>query len=152
VVDRQHRRQPGSPGQGERRILIPEHAAARRPRHRGLRLLAGTRSHYYHGHHRIRGTVKEKGLQADVPVSRRVLLIDERTWFVVRATWSDAATGAYAFECINPDIRYLVTALDHQGNYRAVVADRGVELLVPLSGLGAPRWPGVRSASQSLQP
>lgn len=106
-----------------RRILVPEHAAALKPRHRGLRLLTGTRNHYYQGRHRIRGTVKEKGLQADVPVSRRVLLIDERTWFVVRAAWSDAATGAYAFERINPDIRYVVMAFDHNGNYRAVVAD-----------------------------
>jgi hypothetical protein len=106
-----------------RRILVPEHAAALKFNHRGLRLLTGTRSHYYHGRHRIRGTVKEKGLQADVPVSRRVLLVDERTWFVVRAAWSDAATGAYAFERINPDIRYVVMAFDHNGNYRAVVAD-----------------------------
>lgn len=106
-----------------RRLLIPEHAAALKFNHRGLRLLTGTRSHYYHGGHRIQGTVKEKGLQADVPVSRRVLLIDERTWFVVRAAWSDAATGAYAFERINPDIRYVVMTFDHNGNYRAVVAD-----------------------------
>lgn len=106
-----------------RRILVPEHAAALRFKHRGLRRLAGTRSHYYQGKHRISGTVKEKGPQTDLPVSRRVLLIDERANFVVRVTWSDAATGAYSFDYINPDIQYLVIAHDYKQNFRAAVAD-----------------------------
>jgi len=106
-----------------RRILVPEHAAALRFHHRGLRPLAGTRNHYYHGNHRITGTVKEKGPQTDLPVSRRVLLLDERANFVVRETWSDAATGAYAFDYLNPDIQYLVIAYDHQQQFRAAVAD-----------------------------
>ena len=75
------------------------------------------------GRHRITGTVKEKGVAVDLPVSRRVLLLDERANFVVRETWSDAATGAYSFEYINPDIRYLVIAYDHKQNFRAAVAD-----------------------------
>lgn len=107
-----------------RRILVPEHAAARQPTHRALWPLLGTRNHYHHGRGRIRGSVKEKGAQGDLPVSRRVLLLDERANVVVREAWSDAATGAYAFERISLEVRYLVIAFDHQQNFRAVVADR----------------------------
>ena len=105
------------------RILVPEHAAALTFNHRGLRRLPALRNHYYHGTYRITGTVKEKGPQVDLPVSRRVLLIDERANFVVRETWSDPATGAYAFLHINPEIQYLVISYDYQQNFRAAVAD-----------------------------
>ena len=115
-----HRRLPLALAQ---RILVPDNAAALRYGHRGLRPLLGKRNHYYHGDHRIAGTVKEKGPQVDLPVSRRVLLIDERTNFVVRETWSDAATGAYTFNYINPEIQYLVISYDYQQNFRAAVAD-----------------------------
>jgi hypothetical protein len=106
-----------------KRVLVADHAAALVFKHRGLQLLAGTRNHYHHGGARITGTVKEKGVAVDVPVKRRVLLFDERANVVVRETWSDAATGAYAFESLNPTIRYLVIAYDHQQNFRATVAD-----------------------------
>jgi len=106
-----------------KRVLVADHAAALVFKHRGLQLLAGTRNHYHHGGARISGTVKEKGVAVDVPVKRRVLLFDERANVVVRETWSDAATGAYAFEYLNPTIRYLVIAYDHQQNFRATVAD-----------------------------
>lgn len=115
-----HRRLPLALAQ---RVLVPDNAAALRCSHRGLRPLLGKRNHYYHGDHRIAGTVKEKGPQVDLPVSRRVLLIDERTNFVVRETWSDAATGAYTFNYINPEIQYLVISYDYQQNFRAAVAD-----------------------------
>lgn len=106
-----------------KRILVADHAAALVFKHRGLKLLAGTRNHYHHGEARITGTVKEKGVAVEVPVKRRVLLFDERANVVVRETWSDAATGAYVFEYLNPAIRYLVIAYDHQQNFRATVAD-----------------------------
>ena len=115
-----HRRLPLALAQ---RVLVPDNAAALRCSHRGLRPQLGKRNHYYHGDHRIAGTVKEKGPQVDLPVSRRVLLIDERTNFVVRETWSDAATGAYTFNYINPEIQYLVISYDYQQNFRAAVAD-----------------------------
>jgi len=105
------------------RILVPEHAAALKFTHRGLPQQAILRNHYYAGTHRIVGTVKEKGVPQDVPVSRRVLLFDERANVVVRETWSDAVTGAYTFDSLNPDIRYLVIAYDHRHDYRAVIAD-----------------------------
>jgi hypothetical protein len=114
-----------------RRILVPEHAAALSLKKRGLRLLTGTRNAYYAGPARIAGTVKEKGSPADQPVSRRVFLLDEATHILVRSTWSDATTGAYAFEHLNPDIRYLVVAYDYLHNYRAVIADHLVAEVPP---------------------
>jgi len=106
-----------------RRLLAPEHAASPRPNSRGLRLLAGNRNHYYQGNGRITGTVKEKGSPLDLPVSRRVLLLDERTHIVVRETWSDAVTGEYTFVHLNLEVPYLVLAHDYKHNYRAVIAD-----------------------------
>lgn len=108
------------------RILVPDNAAMVGYRHRALRPLLGTRNHYYHGNHRIAGTVKHrvKGVIADAPLARRVLLLDEATYVVVRETWSDAATGAYSFDHIDPVPRYLVIAFDHQRQHRAVVADK----------------------------
>ena len=107
------------------RVLMPENAAAQRFVHRGLRLLVGNRNHYYHGGHRIAGTVKHrvKGVIADEPLRRRVLLIDQATYVVVRETWSDAATGAYSFDHIDAAPRYLVIAFDHERQHRAVIAD-----------------------------
>ena len=93
--------------------------------HRGLRPLLGKRNHYYYGDHRIAGTVKHlvKGVSADAPLQRRVLLSDQATYVVVRETWSDASTGAYSFDHIDPVPHYLVIAFDHTRQHRAVIAD-----------------------------
>ena len=53
----------------------------------------------------------------------RVLLIDQATYVVVRETWSDASTGAYSFDHIDPVPHYLVIAFDHTRQHRAVIAD-----------------------------
>ena len=108
------------------RILVPDNAAMVGYHHRALRPLLGQRNHYYHGDHRIAGTVKHrvKGVIADEPLRRRVLLIDAATYVVVRETWSDAVTGAYSFDHIDAVPRYLVVAFDHQGQHRAVIADK----------------------------
>jgi hypothetical protein len=74
------------------------------------------------GSGRIAATVKTLGTP-NQPVRRRVQLIDERSGLVVRETWSDAATGAYAFNDIHPGASYTVVAYDHTGYYRAVIAD-----------------------------
>jgi len=102
---------------------VPELAALLRFSHRSFHRLTGTRSHYYAGDHQITGTVKEKGVPDDRPVSRRVLLFDERTYAVVRETWSDAVTGVYRFDRISEVPRYVVIAYDHKHNFRAVIAD-----------------------------
>lgn len=109
----------------ERLCLSPSNAAAQFHLHRGLRPLLGLRNHYYHGGHGIAGSVKRRiqGVVADEPLRRRVLLIDEANCIVVRETWSDATTGAYSFDHIGAEPRYLVIAFDHEGRHRAVVAD-----------------------------
>lgn len=109
----------------EHLCLSPPNAAAQFHLHRGLRPLLGQRNHYYHGGHGIAGSVKRRiqGVVADEPLRRRVLLIDEATFTVVRETWSDAVTGAYAFEHIDARPQYLVIAFDHEERHRAVVAD-----------------------------
>ena len=107
------------------RVLVPDNAAMVGYHHRALRPLLGKRNHYYHGDHRIAGTVKHriKGVIADEPLRRRVLLIDQATYAVVRETWSDAVSGAYSFDHIDPVPHYLVIAFDHDRQHRAVVAD-----------------------------
>lgn len=74
------------------------------------------------GQHRIVGTVKVKGTP-NVPVHRRVVLINERSRRIVRETWSDPVTGYYAFEGIRGDVAYTTLAYDYTGNYRGVLAD-----------------------------
>jgi hypothetical protein len=108
-----------------RRVLLPDIAAMVGRRHRALHTVLGIRNHYYHGDHRIAGTVKhrEKGITADAPLARRVLLLDQATNAVVRATWSEANTGVYAFNHISPVPRYVVIAFDHERQHRAVIAD-----------------------------
>ena len=84
---------------------------------------------------RLVGTVKEKHTPDNTPLRCRVRLIRERDGATVGETWSDAATGAYAFTNIDSAEAYTVIAHDHAHNYRAVVADNltvaggGVELV-----------------------
>lgn len=111
------------PAGAMRRVLSAENAAALRYNIRTLHKRVSSRSHYYTGRHRIAGTVKEEGQPTNRPVSRRVLLIDQRANVVVREGWSDPVTGEYVFDYLNPDIQYLVISFDHKRNYRAVVAD-----------------------------
>jgi hypothetical protein len=72
------------------------------------------------GTYRITGTTKVKGTP-DAPVHRRVRLHDQFSGRVVREQWSDAVTGAYAFERIRRGVFY-VTSFDHTGIYNAVIA------------------------------
>ena len=76
----------------------------------------------------IAGTVKERPenapVGAEVPVSRRVRLFEEKTGLLIGETWSDASTGAYRFAGLSAGLVCTVLAYDHRGNFRAVVADR----------------------------
>lgn len=65
------------------------------------------------------GTVKKDGTP-DVPVRRRVRLVDQVTGRFIRETWSDAVTGAYVFNYIAPGV-YTVYALDHTGEYGGTI-------------------------------
>lgn len=75
------------------------------------------------GKGRIVGTVKEKNLPDNTPLRRRVVLLNYNDQRKVRETWSDAATGAYAFNEIDLNRKYTVIAFDHTEAYRAVIAD-----------------------------
>ena len=79
---------------------------------------------------RIAGTVKIDS-SPDYPVWRRVRLFDRRDNRLVRETWSDPVTGAYAFEYINPTRQYVVVAYDHSGGYNAEVLDALTPELMP---------------------
>lgn len=85
--------------------------------------LSGKRDMYFGGTGQITGTVKEKTLPANVPLHRRVCLVEEKTRLLVAETWSDATTGNYTFDCIDMERTYTVMAYDHTGLYRAVIAD-----------------------------
>lgn len=72
----------------------------------------------------IVATVKEDGEPTDTPVRRKVRLFRDRDGLMVRETWSNATTGAYAFTEIDENETYSVVSYDHNNNFRAVIADR----------------------------
>lgn len=81
----------------------------------------------------IYGTTKEKRIPENTPLTplrRKVLLMDEGSQIVVRATWSDAVTGAFEFRGVKEGVTYTVLSYDHTGAYRAVVADHQVPELI----------------------
>jgi hypothetical protein len=83
---------------------------------------------------RLVGTTKDKG-SPNVPVSERVRLYRQQDGMLMRELWSTAGTGAYVFEHIDELETYTVISYDHDGTFRAVVADGlnlangGVELM-----------------------
>lgn len=105
-------------------VICPANAAAPRPLTRTMATRAMRRDHYFSGTGRISATVKKRVDRVDVPVRRHVYLFDEATHILVRDTWSDAATGAYTFDQIDPTRHWLVLADDWRQEYRAVAADR----------------------------
>jgi len=82
------------------------------------------------GSHKVVGTVAEKASPTNLPLVRRVMLIDEQSRRVVRETWSDAA-GNYSFDRVNAHPTSTVLAYDHTETYRAVVADRVLPEAMP---------------------
>lgn len=64
------------------------------------------------GSMRIAATVTVAG----APARRRVRLHEQNTGLLLRETWSNAETGAYAFDYIAPN-RYFVIAFDHTGEF-----------------------------------
>lgn len=75
------------------------------------------------GVHQLSGHVAVDDTPTDMPVARRVLLLDERDNRVIRQTWSRASDGYYLFAGIAGGRRYSVIAYDYPNNYRAVIAD-----------------------------
>lgn len=75
------------------------------------------------GDGRITGTVKRKDTPLNVPLRRRVVLLNNFDHRKVREVWSDAATGYYEFTGVARLRTYTVVSYDHTGQYRAVLAD-----------------------------
>lgn len=73
------------------------------------------------GYFRISSTTANANKPDNIPVRRRVRLHDQQSGRVVRETWSNATTGAYAFNHIRQGTFY-VTSFDHTGQYNAVIA------------------------------
>lgn len=77
---------------------------------------------HFGGNGKIVGTVKEKSLPTNLPLSRKVRLFREFDGIFVAEVWSDAA-GNYTFDRIDQNFRYTIISYDYAQNYRAVVAD-----------------------------
>lgn len=89
-----------------------------------LRLQPDVRLDTEHGgRHQITGTVHVDGTPP-TPVRRRVRLYRDVDGLLVRETWSDASTGAYAFRDLSARWTYSVVSTDHTLDKRAVIADR----------------------------
>ena len=82
------------------------------------------------GWYRIVGTTKEKATPSNVPIARRVRLLNERDGRMVRESWSDAA-GNYSFSEIKGGRSYSIISYDHLGVYQAVIADNQTPELMP---------------------
>lgn len=93
-----------------------------------LALFPWRRNVVFGGAGRVAGTVHERPDGAlpgeEVPVRRRVRLVDEKSGLLVAETWSEAVSGAFCFPRVAMERRYTVLSYDHDNVFRAVVADR----------------------------
>lgn len=71
----------------------------------------------------IYGSTAIKGAP-NAPVRAKVSLLRARDLLLVQQTWSDPATGAYAFHGLDPFEKYTTLAEYPTGDYRAVAADQ----------------------------
>ena len=71
----------------------------------------------------IHGSTAIKGTP-NAPVRAKVSLLRARDLLLVQQTWSDPATGAYAFHGLDPFEKYTTLAEYPTGDYRAVAADQ----------------------------
>lgn len=78
---------------------------------------------------RINGTTKDKAT-VNIPVSERVVLFRMLDGLPMRTTISTPGTGAYSFDYIDETEIYFVVAFDHNGTFRAVIADNLVPDLI----------------------
>lgn len=81
---------------------------------------------YFHGvgDGVVEGTVKTKATPTNLPTNCLVRLFRDQDGLLIKATWSDATTGAFSFTSLSMDYTYTAMAVDHTNNFRAVVADR----------------------------
>lgn len=92
--------------------------------------LAMARDTEFGGAGTIYGTTKIKGA-TNVPAHARIVLLHQRSKALVRETWSDPVTGAFAFTGIDINQQFLTLAEDAAGNFRPVAASRLVPEVAP---------------------
>lgn len=85
------------------------------------------KSVYYGGGYRLRGAITIKA--TGQPLSRRVVLLDAKTMYVVGSQWS-GIDGNYSFDNISNGL-YVVLTQDYAGNYNAVIADQATPEPMP---------------------
>lgn len=73
------------------------------------------------GDKKIVGYTKVLMSPSNLPVSRKVVLVDQLTGTQVRSTWSVAETGLFKFERIADRIYYIVS-FDHTKQFNGVIA------------------------------
>lgn len=71
----------------------------------------------------LHGTVHLYGKPVNTPLRRRVRLHDKRDMRLIRETWSDAETGAFRFDNIDPTVPFIAITYDHTGRYCALGDD-----------------------------
>lgn len=83
------------------------------------------------GSYRIHGTVK-RAPSPGTPVAKRVRLLSLRDWQAIREVWSDAITGAYAFDWIAANKPYIIVVVDDTGIYAPKAVLPGSADIVPM--------------------
>lgn len=73
---------------------------------------------------RVYGTTEVKGSPANAPRKARVRLVRDRDGLLVRETWSDPDTGAFAFTGLDTTQKFTALASDSLGEFRPIAADR----------------------------
>ena len=71
----------------------------------------------------LHGTVHLYGTPTSTPLRRRVRLHDKRDMRLIRETWSDAETGAFRFDGLDPTVPFIAVTYDHTGRYCALGDD-----------------------------
>lgn len=79
------------------------------------------RDNVFGGDKKIVGYTKVLMSPSNLPVSRKVVLIDQLSGVAVRSTWSVAETGLFKFERIADRIYYIVS-FDHTKQFNGVIA------------------------------
>ena len=70
--------------------------------------------------------IKGAGGAPDTMVKSRVRLLRQRDGLLARETWSNPATGAFAFDGLDESQQFIALAEDSSGVYAPVAADRRV--------------------------
>ncbi len=71
----------------------------------------------------LHGTVHLYNTPTNTPLRRRVRLHDKRDMRLIRETWSDAETGVFRFDNIDPSVPFIAITYDHTGRYCALGDD-----------------------------